>query len=93
MLSATLIQEVQTLSMEQIRELDDVVRARWNTLKRVKSQEATSKFKKGMTIQFQDKTGMTIKGTVEKINRTSVSVSTRFGRWNVSPSLLTAVEE
>jgi hypothetical protein len=93
MLSTVLIQEVQNLSMEEIRELDDLVRARWNTLKREKSRTAASNFKTGMSVQFQDKTGITIEGTIEKINRTSISVVTKFGMWRVHPSLLTEVRK
>jgi hypothetical protein len=88
MLSPAIINGVQTLDMDQLRELQTLLNARWNLLRKQKAAAASASFSKGMSVQFKDKTGMVIEGTVLKINRTSISVTTEFGRWNVHPNLL-----
>jgi hypothetical protein len=91
MLSPAMINEVQTLDMNQIKELETLMSARWSLLKRQKAAAASASFSKGMKVQFKDKMGIVIEGTVTKINRTSISVETKFGKWNVHPTLLQPV--
>lgn len=70
---------------------NDIVRA-LNTRSRMDQMRAAGSLAVGHTVEFRSKMGLTVRGTVTKVNRTTVNVTLSDGRlWKVSPSLLTVV--
>jgi hypothetical protein len=73
-------------------DLDEVSRAithRRETL----AARAAQAFKPGQKVEFSDKSGKLIRGTVDKVNKKSVSVKqddNKFIVWRVGPSFLRA---
>ena len=47
-------------------------------------------FRVGDAVYFNDRRGMKVTGTIEKINQKTIKVATMGGTWKVSPSLLMA---
>ena len=55
--------------------------------------QRTLLFKKGQKVEFTDRLGKKITGTIAKINKKTIKVTTddNAGHWKVSPSMLTLV--
>lgn len=91
MLTSQLINEINNLkTFEECKEAWNLIKFRHETL--VRGQAST--FRVGQSVWFMSKKagGQRIEGTVIRINRKSISVSTPMGKWNVAPSLLQPVE-
>ena len=66
-----------------------------NTQRRVNNIEATKGLRVGSRVSFDSqKKGMTIEGTIIKINRKSVKLDCGevHGKWSVSPTMINALE-
>jgi hypothetical protein len=69
----------------------------WNVLRRKSQQLSAQKvvqFHPGQTVQFPDKRGLVIRGVVQRVNRTTVTVLAHdpdwgTATWRVAASLLT----
>lgn len=78
---------VQTI--EELQDLTDALRARWNTLQTAKAQTAMVQFKRGDIVKFGGKRGVTEVGKIKDFNTKSVSVDAADGRsWRVGASML-----
>lgn len=83
---------VESLSVEQLRLLNEMVCVRLNYLQTLEDSRAMSRFTPGDQVTFTDKHGVFQAGTVIKLNRKTVSVLHQDGRkWNVSPTFLEPV--
>ena len=89
-MKASVIGEVMMMDNDDLNRLVEAVRSRRSIL----SREVKRQFHVGDRVSFSTKKrglGL-VKGTVWKINRKNIVVETEYaGRWNVSPSLLTAL--
>ena len=76
-------------SIDELREVQKEVKLAWN----LNSQRQALQFRPGMSVSFEHKGGV-ITGKVEKVNQKSVSVKDDNSHrgWNVSPQLLTIIE-
>tara|TARA_B100000959_G_scaffold121246_2_gene127466 strand:- start:2313 stop:2594 length:282 start_codon:yes stop_codon:yes gene_type:complete len=77
---------IRSASMNEIRELTDLIRTRKETLGRQKMQE----LKVGDKVTFDNK-GKIISGTIRKKNIKRVVVDTEMGGWNVPVNVLEPV--
>ena len=82
-----LIALIWSMSKAELNELSKIMRARRSQL----TAQEIFNWHTGDKVQFTSKRGQLITGTVEKTNRTSVSVTTERGTWRVSPGLLTKI--
>lgn len=74
-------------TIDELLAVNIAVRERWNFLQ----YQATTAFHIGDRVRFRTKTGRAVVGTIERINRKSISVSSdnpaELG-WRVSPNIL-----
>jgi hypothetical protein len=74
-------------SLEELKTYNQLIKQRWNALQR----GATVFFDIGQKVKFASKHGMTITGTIEKINQKTIVVrndANPLQVWKVAPSLL-----
>lgn len=94
MLSQEIIDAVGRMSIEDIQELDALLRARWNQLQAEAAARAAAGFYVGCPIWFTDKRGHRHDGVVQRINAKTLSIITTTGqRWRVAPQLVHKREE
>ena len=80
---------IHECSVEELKVVQDELNLAWRTSQQRKALE----FSIGDAVSFNHKKGL-IEGEVVKINQKSVSIKTTTGvRWNVSPGLLTKLEQ
>lgn len=71
-------------------DLEDVV-SLFKAQRSILSRQEAASFYKGMKVTFQSKYGEKVVGTVQKVNRKTINVTSTDGmNWLVSPSLLKA---
>jgi len=64
-----------------------------NSAQRRLEQRAAADLYPGVKVEFKDRSGATIRGTVKKVNRRTIFVQPEngFTQWRVSPQLLKVV--
>lgn len=90
---ATAEEVIGNLDLDDLRFLNKIIVERINYLVRFRRGIRLLQFSPGDRVQFTSKYGDVIEGTVIRVNRKTVSVSTgeNEGWWNVSPELLTKI--
>lgn len=78
--------EISKMNKEELRELNDLIKERWNEIDRV----GVSKFRVGEQVSFFNKSSRTtISGKVIRLNQKSVTLDCgNKQQWKVSPGLL-----
>lgn len=66
--------DVQDWSVEDLRFANSVVVAEINHKRRQQAHESLQKFRVGQRVKFISKYGKSVEGTIEKINRKTVSL-------------------
>lgn len=85
---------IDDLSYEELIDLNHRIVDRLKRIDAVGDLMQVLGFKIGEEVEFVEKNGTTIMGIVTKLNKKTVSVTTKEGqRWNVSPRLLKRKEE
>ena len=78
----------ETLSYDELLELNELIVERLKFLDRQEAHDAMLQFHPGARVEFQSKRG-TEQGTIMKFNQKTVAVVTDDGRrWKVAPQLL-----
>lgn len=72
---------------DELQEVQMQLKHAWH----LSDQRAAVEFSPGQKVKFKHRGGV-VNAEVVKINKTSVSVSSEIGRYNVSPTLLTSAE-
>ncbi len=81
-------------TLDDLRSVDGLIRARWNL---VKQQQTITAISSGVAaihsqVKFRGRNGSMVQGVVEKVNRTTVTVRSTTGMlWRVAPGLLRPV--
>ena len=92
MTTTEIIAALETLSLEEVREVNQ---AAYKILKSERSNKvhaAKLKLRSGMKVSFVDKQGYRLTGTIKKVNRTRCVVDTGgYRNWTVPMTMLTAV--
>ena len=81
---------IAELSVNEMNAVYSLLKARHS---RIQSDSANA-FRVGQLVEFDSKTGVVIRGRIDKINRKTIGVTPDgrpFGGWRVSPSLLRLV--
>lgn len=81
--------EIYNSSIEELREISDLIQVKKDLLAKDKMQE----LKVGDKVQFTGKGGNVITGTIRKKNIKRLVVDTPEGGWNVPANMLTLAEE
>jgi hypothetical protein len=82
--------DIDSLSEDELIELNHKVVARLRFLSQMRSHSAMLDFRIGERVKFHPEGSPELLGTLTRYNKKSVTVVTDAGqRWNVSPSLLT----
>lgn len=77
-------------SFEDLKALSQALKQRWDQL----TNQQVTKFNYGDEVEFDSKRGMTVTGTITKINTKTIKIKTPMGLvWNVSPGLLRKVKK
>jgi hypothetical protein len=84
--------DIDTLSEEELIDLNHRVVARLRFLNQMRSHSAMLDFRIGERVKFHPDGSPEIIGTLTRYNKKTVTIVTDSGQhWNVSPSLLTKV--
>lgn len=91
--SATAEEVIGKLDLEDLRFLNKIIVERINYLVRLKRGMKLLQFSPGDRVRFISKYGDVIEGTVIRVNKKTISVSTGETEawWKVSPELLTKI--
>jgi hypothetical protein len=81
--------EIYNSSIEELREISDLIQVKKDLLAKDKMKE----LKVGDKVQFTGKGGNVITGTIRKKNIKRLVVDTPEGGWNVPANMLTLAEE
>ena len=81
--------EIYNSSIEELREISDLIQVKKDLLAKDRMQE----LKVGDKVQFTGKGGNVITGTIRKKNIKRLVVDTPEGGWNVPANMLTLAEE
>jgi hypothetical protein len=84
--------DIDKLSKEELLDLNRRVVERLKYLSARETLEVSRKFKVGDTVEFQSDES-TVQGIVMRINRKTLSIKTKEGRWNVPPQFVKKVVE
>lgn len=76
------------MTLAELNAVSGLIKDEWRRQQSTLARE----FAYGDAVQFTDRRGNVVRGTVEKINVKSVSVKAGFTTWRVAPSLLTHAE-
>jgi len=77
------------LTEEELVHLNHVIVERIRLMQQIRHHEKIIQFRIGQPVRFSDPTGRTVRGTVARHNRKSVTVITADGhQWRVSPQFL-----
>jgi hypothetical protein len=91
---AGLVAEITT--KEELKELNTILRARWNVLVTASAALTAAKFHVGQTVKFSSKRGLLV-GKVVSFNTKTVGVVVPLGageqRWRVAPAMLMNADE
>jgi hypothetical protein len=84
--------DLETLSYEELLELNHIIVERLKFLDSMNTQKEMSKFNPGDEVFFSHPTQGTLAGTLLKYNKKTVTIVVASGqKWNVSPHLLRKV--
>lgn len=84
--------DISKLSLQELRELNLEIQERFEYLKQAESYKALAKLEVGDTVSFQTHEGETIRGTIMRLNKKSVTIVAEDRRgWKVDPILLRKV--
>ena len=89
MLNSTVAVEINNSSIEELREINELIQMRKDMLGKNKMRE----LKVGDKVTFEKKNGVIITGTIRKKNIKRLVVDTPEGGWNVPANMLTLAEE
>ena len=81
--------EIYNSSIEELREISDLIQVKKDLLDKDRMKE----LKVGDKVQFTGKGGNVITGTIRKKNIKRLVVDTPEGGWNVPANMLTLAEE
>ena len=81
--------EIYNSSIEELREISDLIQVKKDLLAKDKMKE----LKVGDKVQFTGKGGNVITGTIKKKNIKRLVVDTPEGGWNVPANMLTLAEK
>jgi hypothetical protein len=85
--------DIDSLSEEELIELNHKVVARLRFLSQMRSHSAMLDFRIGERVKFHPDGSPELFGTLTRYNKKTVTVVTESGQhWNISPSLLTRVD-
>lgn len=89
MLTTTEMKTIASLFAKMDSKQASEIAKMFNDSQKIRQRQEASQFSVNDTVTFTDRLGRRITGTVEKVNRKTIKVSTSIGRYSVSPSLLT----
>lgn len=76
------------MSTEELSAVHSLVNEEWTSLQ----NRAAHSFRKNDQVEFEDRTGNTVRGTVSRVNKKTVTIDVPGTRgWRVAPSLLRSV--
>ena len=81
------VDSIRHMSLEELKWIQDEIVMRRTVL----SRQSMREIRVGDNVEFTDKRGNTVSGTVEKKAIKYVTVDTGMGRWKVPASMLTIV--
>lgn len=84
--------DIDRLSKEELLELNHRIVERLKQFSEVETLELSKKFRVGEVVEFRSERNI-IRGIVIRINRKTLSIRTREGRWNIPPQFLRKVKE
>jgi len=84
--------DIDKLSKGELLELNHRIVERLKYLSERETLELSRKFRVGDEVEFRSGETMT-RGMVIRINRKTLSIRTREGRWNIPPQFLRKVKE
>jgi hypothetical protein len=77
------------LTEEELSQLNHMVVQRLRLMQQIRAHGQMANLRIGQTVTFPDSAGRTVRGTLTRYNRKSVTVVTPDGmQWRVSPGLL-----
>lgn len=82
---------INFLTIEELKELNKIVVLRIKNLDSKKQLMASASLNVGDQVSFDSKRGYKVVGEVIKVNSKTIHVKTEQGTWKVSPSLLTKI--
>jgi len=83
--------DLTKFSEQELIDLNRRIVERLNLMRSAKHLTQLARFSVGMTVEFRTEDGRTVRGTVSRLNRQTVTVVGPSGQWRVTPSLLQAV--
>jgi putative ribosome biogenesis GTPase RsgA len=89
MVNTQIAVEINNSSIEELREINELIQMRKDMLGKNKMRE----LKVGDKVSFEKKNGVIVNGTIRKKNIKRIVVDTPEGGWNVPANMLTLVEE
>ncbi len=84
--------DIDNLSKEKLLELNHRIVERLKYLSDRETLGLLGKFRVGDVVEFRNEGTMT-RGTVIRINRKTLSIRTKEGRWNLPPQSLRKIKE
>lgn len=84
--------DLTLLSEDELLDLNRRIVERLQLIRSAKHLTQLARFSVGMTVEFDTDDGRTVRGSIARLNRQTVTVVNPSGRWRVSPSLLRTVE-
>ena len=84
--------DIDKLSKEELLELNQRIVERIRYFSEKEMLELSKKFRVGDVVEFRNEEAMT-RGIVIRINRKTLSIRTKEGRWNIPPQFLRKVKE
>lgn len=89
---AAVLKYIETLDENGLRDLNRIILDRGRNMLSARALVAGTKFKIGQPVKFRTRQGITVTGTVQKINVKTCKVrDSHDGIWNVTSTLLTAI--
>ena len=89
-LTKSLVKDIKLLTKtEELNEVIEALKIQQKIIRAKTSRSARLIFAKGDKVNVNDRRGLPLYGTVEKVNRTKAIVSTSSGRYNVPFSIMT----
>lgn len=80
---------VRNLDREELKEAFDIVKEQFRETQRKDAAIESTKYQKGDRVKFTDRKGVPVRGTVQRVNKVTVSVLTDKGtNWRVGYGIL-----
>ena len=84
--------DIDKLSKEELLELNQRIVERLKYLSEKEMLELSKKFRVGDVVEFRNEEAMN-RGIVIRINRKTLSIQTKEGRWKIPPQFLRKIKE